>query len=121
MILILPFKDGLVLASLLSRPEISRDTLPVALHVYDEIRRPFSQEILRRSYETGQIYYLQNRRMKDVTAESSAAGCVSTDALEGLCGDLRDMFRWTWSTAVTSDCDQAVELLRRRLQKVGVC
>ncbi|TCD71096.1 hypothetical protein EIP91_000190 [Steccherinum ochraceum] len=111
-------EDGLVLASLLARPETTRETLPIALQTYDEIRRPFSQDILRRSYETGQIYYLQSRRMKDVTAESSANGSVSTETLEGLCGDLREAFRWTWSTAVTSDCDQAVDLLRRKLQKI---
>ncbi|KAH8105384.1 hypothetical protein BXZ70DRAFT_1004888 [Cristinia sonorae] len=112
-------EDGLVLASLLARPETTRETLPVALQVYDEIRRPFSQDILRRSYETGQIYYLQSRRLKDVTAEDSAAGDVTADTLENLCGDLREIFRWTWSTAVTSDCDQAVDQFRRRLQRIG--
>jgi len=112
-------EDGLVLASLLARPETTHETLPVALQVYDEIRRPFSQDILRRSYETGQIYYLQSRRVKDVTVESSAGGNVSSETLDGLCGDLREAFRWTWSTAVTTDCDQAIDQFRRRLQRVG--
>jgi len=49
-------EDAHVLASLLSHPKTTRDTVPQALKVYDEIRRPRAQRMQDTSYEAAQIY-----------------------------------------------------------------
>ncbi|KAL4248200.1 FAD/NAD(P)-binding domain superfamily protein [Abortiporus biennis] len=52
-------EDALVLAALLSHPCATQETIPTAFQVYDEIRRPFSQNILQLSMSTGKLYFME--------------------------------------------------------------
>ncbi len=109
-------QDALVLASLLSIPEISLKTLPLALKVYDEIRRPRSQEILRRSLDTGGLYFMQKGRMGEVFKEESATAKFPAGALEEHAEDLRAAFQWTHTSDIPHTKNLAAEMFRQRLR-----
>ncbi len=86
-----------------------------ALKTYDEVRRPFAQDILQRSLRTGEIYFLQCPQVQDVTLESSAAGGISENTLLELNDDLGEILRWTWTTSIVDDRERAIALFKNRL------
>ena len=95
--------DGLVLAVLLASPHARIDTLPAVLRAYDTVRRPFSQDILQRSYDAGTMLCLQSERV--------AAGDTSAANLRRLGDDLNDITRWAWTTSSQVERDAALRLL----------
>jgi len=108
-------EDGFVLAALLAQPETTTKTLPTALQVYDEIRRPFSQDIQCRSLAAGQLGTLNNAELLDVTEDQSFAGGISLDALKRVDAELEELYDWTWTTSAMDDRDRAVKLLKEKL------
>ena len=108
-------KDAFALASLLSLPEINAQTLSLALQVYDEVRRPFSQEVIRRSYETGQLYFMESGKMGNVSSEHSAAAHFPPEALNAQAQDLKAAFHWS-SGNVPYDPDEVVNTFEDRLR-----
>lgn len=110
-------EDSLLLATLLAQPKATKDTIPALLRAFDEVRRPMSQNVLKWSYETGEMYYLQSERVKDVTVEESNLGSVSDETLRGLNEDLGGMLAWTWETSAKADRERAVELFISKLQQ----
>ncbi|RPD62092.1 FAD/NAD(P)-binding domain-containing protein [Lentinus tigrinus ALCF2SS1-7] len=54
------FEDGFLLAQFLGRPEVTRETMQIALQVYDEIRRPLSQKVAAFSHMSGMLHLLQD-------------------------------------------------------------
>lgn len=110
-------EDSLLLATLLAQPKATKDTIPALLRAFDEVRRPMSQNVQKWSYETGEMYYLQSERVKDVTVEESNLGSVSDETLRGLNEDLGGMLAWTWETSAKADRERAVELFVSKLQQ----
>ncbi|GJE99048.1 FAD-dependent monooxygenase [Phanerochaete sordida] len=96
-------EDGLVLAALLASPHARRETLPQVLHAYDAVRRPFSQDILQRSYDLGSMFCLQTPRV--------ARADVSLEDLQLLSADIADISRWTWTTTAERERTAAVKML----------
>ncbi|GJE93249.1 FAD-dependent monooxygenase [Phanerochaete sordida] len=96
-------EDGLVLAALLASPHARPDTLPAVLRAYDAVRRPFSQDILKRSYDAGTMLCLMSER--------TAGGKTGAADLAGLNADLNDITRWAWTTSSQVERDAALKLL----------
>ncbi|KAJ3490085.1 hypothetical protein NLI96_g1673 [Meripilus lineatus] len=105
-------QDAFVLSSLLSLPEISSRTLPLALKVYDEIRRPFSQDILHKSVETGRLYFMQTGTMAEIPT-----GTPLRKALQKQADDIRGTFKWTNERDISQSAQLAVDLFRKRLHQ----
>lgn len=103
-------EDGLVLARLLADPRATKDTIPRVLRAYDHVRRPFSQDIVRRSQKSGMLCCFQEGQLKDVSTEDSAAGKVPLDRLEALRSDVAELSEWTWATSAMGDRGEAVQL-----------
>ncbi|KZT01893.1 uncharacterized protein LAESUDRAFT_815649 [Laetiporus sulphureus 93-53] len=74
--------DGFVLAAILAHLRVTRETVPQALQVYDQIRRPFSQSVAAKSRAVGHIFDLRGEGMEKLTLEESIAGGVSKEQLE---------------------------------------
>ena len=109
-------EDSIVLAGLLADPRATKDTIPQVLQAYDQVRRPFSQDIVRRSHRSGMMYCFQDGHLKDVSAEDSAAGKIPLEQLEALRDDIAELLEWTWSTSAMGDRDRAVKLLHDMLE-----
>ncbi|KAI0689374.1 hypothetical protein BC835DRAFT_255975 [Cytidiella melzeri] len=106
-------EDGLVLASLLTQPEVQRGSIQRALEVYDEVRRPFAQHIQDLSFQYGDMLRLESPRMMHYTTEDSIAGKISRDELmELLEQDTMDVQRWMWTTTPREDLERAIVKLR---------
>ena len=52
------FEDGYILATVLAHPSVTLANLPAALTVYDDVRRPFSQNVQQGSDRNGMNYQL---------------------------------------------------------------
>ncbi|KAI0792521.1 hypothetical protein C8Q75DRAFT_804892 [Abortiporus biennis] len=109
-------EDALVMSSLLGRPEITRQTLHLALQVYDEIRRPVSQRVQQTSDEAGLLYSFNN-----VDYQYNPDNHVtSMDSLKRIHGRILDLFKWTWTTSAFEDRDRAMKILTDRLKSSRV-
>ncbi|EKM51447.1 uncharacterized protein PHACADRAFT_187949 [Phanerochaete carnosa HHB-10118-sp] len=103
-------EDGLVLAALLADPLASPETLPHILHAYDRVRRPFSQDVLRRSYESGTTYCFQRGAFAGVSVADSANGKITLESLEALNGHINELLEWTWKTSSGGDRSEASKM-----------
>ena len=79
---------------ILSHPSVNIQTLPRALKIYDTIRRPFSQDIQRRSELTGTLYHLIAMGWEGVSAEESAAGQYPQELLSALDRKMLEAQMW---------------------------
>lgn len=105
----------MVLSTILAQPDITSKTIPIALQVYDEVRRPFAQEVVRRSYRTGERMFLQCARVEGVTVDASAAGKVSLGVMEEIGAESAELLLWTWSTTIDGDLQRAADLVRAKV------
>ena len=71
-------QDAYLLAQLLSSANVTKDNVPLALKVYDEIRRPFSQNVAALSLLSGRTSQLNTPQHADLTEEQSATGTALT-------------------------------------------
>ncbi len=67
-------QDAYILARLLARLDTDRSALPAVLRAYDEVRRPFSQNVAKCSYTTGKTVHFDTPPFVDFTEEQSATG-----------------------------------------------
>ena len=79
---------------ILSHPSVNIKTLPRALKIYDTIRRPFSQDIQRRSELTGTLYHLIAIGWEGVSAEESAASQYPPELLSALDRKMLEAQMW---------------------------
>ncbi|EKM51434.1 uncharacterized protein PHACADRAFT_200263 [Phanerochaete carnosa HHB-10118-sp] len=103
-------EDGLVLSALLADPLASPATLPHILRAYDRVRRPFSEDVLRRSYETGAAYCFQRGTLADVSVADSVSGKITPEDLKALNDHVNELLEWTWKTSSGSDRSEALEM-----------
>ncbi|EMD35744.1 hypothetical protein CERSUDRAFT_74585 [Gelatoporia subvermispora B] len=76
--------DAYILASVLAHPEINAENVTTALQVYDEIRRPFAQEVARKSHESGLLLHFNAADFSGFSAEYSASGAVDTNVIDAV-------------------------------------
>ncbi|OJT04462.1 Salicylate hydroxylase [Trametes pubescens] len=91
-------EDAYVLVRLLSHPETNVGNLEAVLQAYSAVRQPRAQSVWDASYRAGSTYHLQGPH-----------GATK----EGLCEDLKDMWKPVWHYDFLSDVNSAVDSLRR--------
>lgn len=67
-------QDAFLLAQYLGHRGVRKENVHVALQVYDEIRRPFSQHIMELSTKSAQCHHLRIPELADLSVEDSASG-----------------------------------------------
>ena len=108
-------QDALFLATLLGQSETTKETVSAALTVYDEIRRPFAQNIQELSFKAGEIAWLDGPRTQSYSVEDSAAGRIPESVVkEVVAEDMADIQKWTWTTDPQSDLRLAVQKLKEK-------
>ncbi|EGO26930.1 hypothetical protein SERLADRAFT_414770 [Serpula lacrymans var. lacrymans S7.9] len=108
-------EDAAILAALLSHPQTTRDSIPLALDVYDQIRRPYSIKISQSSRLNGRYFTFQYDGGEDLehcTDEELKARLVDL----GLA--FTDNWKWAWSTTVDGMLAEAVQTLNDRYDNV---
>ena len=88
------------------------ETLPAALRIYDTLRRPFSQDVLRRSRMNGLLYQLNTLGWEEVTSEQSASGGFPFERLAEIGQALRRQFDWSLTTSIMQERQQAIEMAK---------
>ncbi|EMD35773.1 hypothetical protein CERSUDRAFT_95996 [Gelatoporia subvermispora B] len=112
-------EDAYILASVLAHPGITMKTLPVALQVYNEIRRPFVQEVQRKSRESGLLLQFNTADFSKFTAEESALGAIDASAVDTVGRRQEELTAWFDDTSLQADVERAKELLNERLGAHG--
>ena len=83
--------------------------------VYDEIRRPFAQNIQELSFKAGEIAWLDGLRTQSYSVEDSAAGRIPESIVkEVVAEDMADIQKWTWTTDPQADLRLAVQKLKEK-------
>ncbi|KZO91567.1 salicylate 1-monooxygenase [Calocera viscosa TUFC12733] len=95
-------EDAHVLANLLSHPKTIRNTVPLALKVYDEIRRPRAQRMQNTSYEAVRLY--------------EGYSAIGHDQ-EKLADALSHRMDWIWKFDVQGQRDKAIQTFEERLEQ----
>ncbi|TFK47691.1 FAD/NAD(P)-binding domain-containing protein [Heliocybe sulcata] len=113
-------EDAYILSSLLSHPECTRETLPEALRIYEEIRRPFSQGVLEDSRKGGLMYEFNWPGFTDrdiIRRSGTGEDPVDKEALSGLGKSLEELHTWVWSTTVDADRAHAVDMFQEYVER----
>ncbi|KAL6301495.1 FAD/NAD(P)-binding domain-containing protein, partial [Sparassis latifolia] len=111
------FEDGYILASLLGHPSVTRTTVNHALHVYDAIRRPFAQDVQRRSRNTGILYQLNGADCQTLSEEDSASGAVPLEKLEGVAHAIDGMMNWMGVGSAMTERSRALNMLANNMAR----
>ena len=85
--------------------------LPRALKIYDDLRRPFAQNVQRLSDLTGSLYHLDVMGWEDVSVEESAAGRYPRDMLSALDQKLSEALSWVGEGDFVKAREKALSLL----------
>ena len=98
---------------MLAHPSVTTSTLPSALRIYDDLRRPISQEMLRRSRETGRLHQLLRLGWEDISEARSAAGEYPRELLTRVAESYDKEGIWVVadSESVMADRDRALSLV----------
>ncbi|OBZ72765.1 hypothetical protein A0H81_06930 [Grifola frondosa] len=104
-------EDGHILAALLAHSAMTVEALPLALKVYDEVRRPFSQKVQQGSREAGMLYEFISIS-DDVGNESNALSELDFG------GALQRLFGWTITGSATGDHQRALQMIEECIRQV---
>ena len=85
--------------------------LPRALKIYDDLRRPFAQNVQRLSDLTGSLYHLDVMGWEDVSVEESAAGRYPPELLSALDQQLSEALSWVGEGDFVKAREKALSLL----------
>ncbi|KAI1785334.1 FAD/NAD(P)-binding domain-containing protein [Ganoderma leucocontextum] len=110
------FEDAFFLAMLMSHPDITKEDLTAVLHVYDEIRRPFTQNIAALARRRGQLHHLDSPELAWLTAERSAKGdAFSPEQLVGVSEMMERCRDWQFGPSVLEESAAAMRKLDEAL------
>ncbi|KAF8072155.1 hypothetical protein FPV67DRAFT_1748853 [Lyophyllum atratum] len=98
-------EDAFILATLLGHHLTTLESVPSALAIYDQIRRPVAMEVAQRSLINGRLFGLQ---LPGVPLDNDP------ERLPELGDAIKENWKWTWSTTLDADVKQAVRLLESR-------
>ncbi|KIY62359.1 salicylate hydroxylase [Cylindrobasidium torrendii FP15055 ss-10] len=105
-------EDAYILATLLGHPSTKKENLSKALSIYDAIRRPFSQDIARRSRLSSQISSFVSKEIEGLSDNfDGLQGQAKVDALKKFSSTLKNLTQWSWHTTIDTDVERAVSML----------
>lgn len=98
-----------MLSSLLGSSYTTRETVSEALHIYDSIRRPFSQDVARTSRING-------RYLSFAGPDAEDCGDEVLEVLE-LGEAITKNWEWAWISTVDDEVDDALTMLSESCRK----
>ncbi|KAK0450371.1 uncharacterized protein EV420DRAFT_1646605 [Desarmillaria tabescens] len=113
----LAIEDAYVLAELLSHPRITKSAIHHALEVYDSMRRPFAEEIARRSLENSKWLSLHYDNF-----DFSGSDDVDIERKLREMGDrIVEKWMWAWSSTVHESLEQGKRELDKFIDNMPDC
>lgn len=106
-------EDAYVLSSLLAHPSLTNSNLEVALKVYETVRLPFANEVMKRSATNGRLYEFSDPRFACLTSRDiSGDDEMKVGAKLRIVGlAIEECSKWRWDTDVEDDRKRAMEML----------
>ena len=107
------FEDGYILSLILAHPSVTLANLSEALKLYDEVRRPFSQGVLKGSDRNGATYQMRREGSgwENLSAEDSRTGRYPREWLAAIAEDVQAQMRWQLHTNIEDDRTRVAERL----------
>ncbi|PIL34306.1 hypothetical protein GSI_03081 [Ganoderma sinense ZZ0214-1] len=105
-------EDGFILAAIIAQPTVTLQNLHVALGIYDSVRRPFAEMVLRRSRRNGFLFHFNTLGWEDVTAEQSMAGGFSAERLGEVGKALEEQFGFLFTSSIMEARGRAIDMVR---------
>lgn len=103
---LIKMQDAYILAATLSHPKTTLHNLSHALKVYETIRLPLANSVLRRSNEMGKMYEFEDARFDDLAVQDP-----DVQRLRELGEELERNREWTWRTDLEPDRERAFRML----------
>ncbi|KAJ7289283.1 hypothetical protein C8J57DRAFT_428970 [Mycena rebaudengoi] len=100
-------EDAYILATALGHRSTTRETLPRALRVFDEVRRPAATAVMEKSRMAGRYFSFD----VDGVDFDRLAGPQLWDKLQKLAGVVTQNWEWTWTTSVDTSIQEALRML----------
>lgn len=98
-------EDAYVLGRMLAHPSLTLDKIPDALRIYEEIRLPFANTVVKESEITGLLYEF-NGTMYDGLDRSK-----EREELHTLAKQIEKQWEWHWTKEFDEDWERAETLL----------
>ena len=105
-------EDAYILATLLAHQRTTRATLATALKVYEEVRLPHANEVMRRSALSADIGSYNDPRFSDIVDGSSKG--VDVGRLWDMGHAQMENWKWAWTTSIDGDEARAIKMLEER-------
>ncbi|EJF62089.1 FAD/NAD(P)-binding domain-containing protein [Dichomitus squalens LYAD-421 SS1] len=100
-------EDGFVLAKILAHSSVTLTNVSEALRIYDDVRRPFSQNVQQGSEWNGMLYQLRRAGWEDISVEDSAAGRYPPELLSAFEKDVKAQMEWQYDPGASIKGDIA--------------
>ncbi|KAK0443483.1 salicylate 1-monooxygenase, partial [Armillaria borealis] len=101
-------EDGYFLATLLGHSLTTRQNIPIALEIYDSVRRPFATDIWKRSASNGRYYTMSH---DDFQWDHGAPEAEVWGKLEGTAIAINKSFEWAWTTSFKGMMAEGIRML----------
>ena len=102
------FEDVYILAALLAHPLTTIETVHIALKVYETIRLPHANFVMRQSRRNGLLYEFNSPEFSSIDTEIE-----SPEQLSELGPTIIKGWEWAWKTSLEEDVDRAVRMIQR--------
>ena len=106
------FEDVYILAALLAHPLTTIETVHIALKVYETIRLPHANFVMRQSRRNGLLYEFNSPEFSSIDTEIE-----SPEQLSDLGPTIIKGWEWAWKTDVEDDKLFAIKLFEEHLKK----
>ncbi|KAJ6513511.1 hypothetical protein DFH09DRAFT_1197196 [Mycena vulgaris] len=100
-------EDAYILATVLGHPSTTRETLPRALRVFDEIRRPAAVGVVEASRMNGRYHSFE----VDGVDLNRYSGPQLWDKLQKVYTAIVKNWEWTWTTSIDGSIQDALRML----------
>ena len=107
-------EDAYILGRLLASPRVTLAHIPAVLRIYERVRLPFANDILRRGREVGLMYEFNASGYYD---DSSTTQEHEREELDALGDAIRKMWEWQWTESVDTLWTQAERDLEMLLKE----
>ncbi|KAK0186659.1 salicylate 1-monooxygenase [Armillaria mellea] len=101
-------EDGYFLATLLGHSLTTRKNIPIALEIYDSVRRPFATDIWKRSLSNARYFTMTHA---DFQWDHGAPEAEVWEKLEGTAIAINKSFEWAWTTSFKGMMAEGIRML----------
>ena len=108
-------EDAYILASLLAHPLTTSSTVSEVLKIYEQVRLPWTNWVVKASAEQGKLYEFVDPRFEELAGQTSFE--EKKEKFDNLVDVIVDNWKWSWETSADDDKQNAIGMLEKKLGK----